>query len=78
MLTTLIGYLKGACHMSIGAIKTFFRDVIGVSISRGQLAKVIAKVAGQLVRPVVVPLARAYKPTFDNAHIAVAAGYVLQ
>lgn len=44
-LTALIGYLKGACHCSFSTIRTFLQDVIGVSISRGQLRKVCGKVA---------------------------------
>ena len=37
-LTTLIAYLKGVCHASYSTIRKFFRDVVGVTISRGQLA----------------------------------------
>jgi hypothetical protein len=29
-----VGYLKGACHMSYGAIRKYFRDVIGVKTVR--------------------------------------------
>jgi transposase len=43
-LTTLVAYLKGVCHASYSTIRKFFRDVVGLTISRGQLAKVIAKV----------------------------------
>ena len=31
-LTTLIAYLKGACHASYGTIRKFVRDVVGVTI----------------------------------------------
>jgi transposase len=44
-LTALVAYLKGACHASFSTIRKCLRDVIGVSISRGQLAKVIQKVS---------------------------------
>jgi transposase len=44
-LTTLVAYLKGACHASYSTIRKFFRDVVGLTISRGQLSKVIAKVS---------------------------------
>lgn len=50
-LTTLIAYLKGACHASYSTIRKFVRDVIGLTISRGQLAKIIAKVSRALERP---------------------------
>jgi transposase len=44
-LTALVAYLKGACHASFSTIRKYCRDVLGVSISRGQLAKVINKVS---------------------------------
>src|SRR6516162_2684243 len=44
-LTALIAYLKGVCHASYSTVRLFLRDVVGVNISRGQLAKVIAKVS---------------------------------
>jgi len=50
-LTTLIAYLKGACHASYSTIRKFLRDVVGVTISRGQLAKIVGKVARALERP---------------------------
>jgi transposase len=50
-LTTLIAYLKGFCHASFSTIRKFLRDVIGVTISRGQLAKVIGKVSTALEAP---------------------------
>jgi transposase len=50
-LTTLIAYLKGACHASFGTIRKFIRDVVGVSISRGHLRNVIAKVCEALDGP---------------------------
>src|SRR5213082_2801206 len=50
-LTTLIAYLKGACHASYSTIRKFLRDVVRVTIARGQLAKVIAKVSQALDAP---------------------------
>ena len=42
-LSALVAYLKGACHASFSTIRKFFRDVLKVKTSRGQLAKVIQK-----------------------------------
>jgi transposase len=50
-LTALIAFLKGACHASYSTIRKFLRDVAGVSISRGHLAKIIAKVSQALDAP---------------------------
>src|SRR5947209_1775930 len=50
-LTTLIAYLKGVCHASFSTIRKFLRDVAHVTISRGQLAKVIGKVSAALEEP---------------------------
>jgi len=50
-LTTLIAYLKGACHASFSTIRKVLRDVVRVTISRGELARIIAKVSQALERP---------------------------
>jgi transposase len=50
-LTTLIAYLKGACHASFSTVRKFLRDVAGVTISRGELARIIGKVSQALERP---------------------------
>lgn len=47
-LTALVAYQKGACHMSYTTIRTFLRDVFGVSVSAGQLAKTVGKVSDAL------------------------------
>ena len=47
-LTALVGYLKGVCHASFSTIRNYFRDVLKIPISRGQLAKVIGKVGEAL------------------------------
>jgi transposase len=50
-LTALVAYLKGVCHASYSTVRKFLRDVVGLTISRGQLAKVVAKVSAALERP---------------------------
>jgi transposase len=50
-LTALVAYLKGVCHASFSTVRKFLRDVVGVTISRGQLAKVLAKVSQALEGP---------------------------
>jgi transposase len=50
-LTALVGFLKGACHMSFSNIRKFFRDVINFQLSRGQLAKLVQKVSKALKDP---------------------------
>jgi transposase len=50
-LTTLIAYLKGFCHASFSTVRKFLRDVAQVTISRGQLRKVIGKVCTALDDP---------------------------
>jgi hypothetical protein len=50
-LTAFVGFLKGACHMSISSIRKLFRDVLKVPVSRRLLAKVIGKVSASLKDP---------------------------
>jgi transposase len=50
-LTTWIAYLKGACHASFSTVRKFLRDVVHVTISRGELARIIAKVSRALDHP---------------------------
>ena len=40
-LTALVAYLKGVCHASFSTIRKYFRDVLKLTISRGQLVKLI-------------------------------------
>jgi transposase len=47
-LTALVAYMKGVCHASFSTIRKFFRDVLKVRISRGQLVKLIGKVSASL------------------------------
>lgn len=50
-LTALVAYLKGVCHASYSTVRKFLRDIVGLTISRGQLAKVVAKVSAALDGP---------------------------
>ena len=47
-LTALIAFMKGFCHASFSTIRKFLRDVMGVTIARGTLCKVINKVSQAL------------------------------
>jgi transposase len=47
-LTALVGYLKGMCHTSFSTIRKLLRDVFHLTISRGQLVKVINKAAAAM------------------------------
>jgi transposase len=44
-LTTLVAFMKGVCHASFSTIHKFLRDVVGIRVSRGYLAKLIVKVS---------------------------------
>jgi transposase len=50
-LIALIAFLKGGCHASFSTIRTFLRDVVGVTISRSELSKIIGKVSAALEKP---------------------------
>lgn len=50
-LTAMVAYQKGACHMAYSTIQRFLKDVLGLSVSRGQLAKVVGKVSNALQLP---------------------------
>lgn len=47
-LTALIAFMKGFCHASFSTIRTFLRDVVGVTICRSMLSNVINKVGDAL------------------------------
>ena len=47
-LTALVAFLKGVCHASFSTIRKFLRDVVGVTVSRGYLVKVVAKVSASV------------------------------
>jgi transposase len=57
-LTALVAFMKGVCHASFSTIRKFLRDVVGVTVSRGYLVKVVAKVSASL--------AGAYSELFDR------------
>jgi transposase len=50
-LTALVAYLKGVCHASFSTVRKFLRDVVKVTVSRGQLAKLVGKVSAALADP---------------------------
>lgn len=47
-ITTLVAYLKYVCHCSFTTIRKYIRDVLGETISRGYLRKVLEKVSTSL------------------------------
>ena len=47
-LTTLVAYMKGVCHASFSTIRKFIRDVVGITVSRGYLRKLIGKMSDAL------------------------------
>jgi len=50
-LTAQVAYMKAAGHMSYATAQRYLRDVLGLEVSRGFLAKVIHKVTGALRDP---------------------------
>jgi transposase len=50
-LTVLIAYLKGVCHASFSTVRKYLRDVVQITISRGQLSKIVGKVTQALEKP---------------------------
>jgi transposase len=65
-LTTLVAFMKGVCHASFSTIRKFLRDVAGIKVSRGYLAKVIAKVTKWLAPAYEELLARLPGEAFLN------------
>ena len=47
-LTAVVAYLKGGCHASFSTIRKYLRDVLGITVSRGQLRKVVERVSKAL------------------------------
>jgi len=66
-LTAIVAYLKGVCHASFSTIRKFLRDVIRVTVSRGQLAKLIGKVSAALAGPYQALLERL--PSQDRLNV---------
>lgn len=50
-LTARVAFLKGVGHASFSTLRKFLRDVAGVTIRRGQLAKLVQKVSASLEQP---------------------------
>ena len=65
-LTTLVAFLKGVCHASFSTIRKFLRDVVGITVSRGYLAKLIRKVSEWLTPAYEELLARLPGEAFLN------------
>lgn len=49
-LSSIIGFLKGACHASLSTIRKYLVDIHDLQLSRGQLAKIIHKIS-QAIAP---------------------------
>jgi len=47
-LTAFVAFMKGVCHASFSTIRKFLRDVVHMDVSRGYLAKLVAKVSESL------------------------------
>jgi transposase len=50
-LSALAAYQKGACHMSYTTVQRFWQEVLGLPISRSQLANVVQKVSAAFEKP---------------------------
>jgi len=50
-LTALVAYLKGVCHASYSTIRKYLRDVLKLTLSRGELAKLMNKASSALAGP---------------------------
>ena len=57
-LTALVAYMKSVDHASFSTIRKFIRDVLGESVSRGYLRKVVAKASAALDAPYAELLGR--------------------
>ena len=50
-LTAFVAYQHKVCHASFSTIRVFIRDILGETVSRGYLRKLIAKVSEALADP---------------------------
>jgi transposase len=50
-LTAFIAFLKGVGHVSYTTLQTILRDVLGITLSTGHLAKIIGKASAALETP---------------------------
>jgi transposase len=64
-LSAHVAYLKLAAHVSYSALQEYLKDVCGLPVSRGYLAKVVQKTAGAL------------RPVWNELHAALPAQPVL-
>jgi len=70
-LTSLVAYMKDTCHASFSTIRKFLRDVLKVTVSRGYLRKLIAKVTESLEHAYEELLLLLPRPILDRWKIAV-------
>jgi transposase len=47
-MTSLVGYLRGQCHLAFRPMREFFKDVFGVNVSTGFLSGQVKKVSDSL------------------------------
>ncbi|NQV33788.1 MAG: IS66 family transposase [Phycisphaeraceae bacterium] len=66
-MTTLVAYLKYVCHCSFSTIRKYIRDVLGETVCRGYLRKVLEKVSTSLDDPYDELLKRLPLETIVNA-----------
>ena len=66
-ITTLVAYLKYVCHCSFSTIRKYIRDVLGETVCRGYLRKVLEKVSTSLDDPYDELLKRLPLETMVNA-----------
>lgn len=50
-LRAMTAWLKGQCHVSYRPMRAFYRDVLGLEISTGQLAKIVRQCGAALGEP---------------------------
>jgi len=65
-LTALVAYMKHAHHASFTTIRKYLRDVLGLSVSRGYICKLIQKVSDALRQPYAELLERLPLETIVN------------
>lgn len=50
-MTAAVAFLKGGCHMSYRTLQRFFKEIMGLELSRGVLCKATQKVSQALEKP---------------------------
>lgn len=50
-LRAMTAWLKGQCHVSYRPMRAFYRDVLGLEVSTGQLAKIVGQCGAALGEP---------------------------